>query len=58
VSLSSDFLSPVQLRRGSDKVSLVGTWHPARVNVPQGGETLEEVPQRSCGCLIPGSVQA
>jgi len=23
----------------------------------KGGETLEQVSQRSCGCLIPGSVQ-
>jgi len=26
------FFLPVQLKRGSDKVALVGTWHPARLN--------------------------
>jgi len=31
-SLSSYFLSPVQLRRGSDKVVLVDTWHLSRPN--------------------------
>jgi len=31
-SLSSYFLSPVQLRRGSDRAVLVGTWHLSRPN--------------------------
>jgi len=31
-SLSLYFFSPVQLRRGSDRAALVGTWHPARPN--------------------------
>ncbi|KAM6211653.1 uncharacterized protein WM294_002823 isoform 2-T10 [Sarcoramphus papa] len=35
MSLSLYFLSPVQLRRGSDKAALVRTWHLARVNPPQ-----------------------
>jgi len=29
------FLSPVQLRKRSDRVALMGTWHTARVNPPQ-----------------------
>ena len=28
------FSPPVQLRRGSDRAALVGTWHLARVNPP------------------------
>ena len=32
MSLSFYFFSPVQLRRGSDRAALVGTWHLARVN--------------------------
>jgi len=32
MSLSSYFLSPVQPRRGSDRVVLVGTWHLSRPN--------------------------
>jgi len=35
MSLSLYFLSPAQLRRGSEKAALVGTWCPARVNPPQ-----------------------
>jgi len=31
-SLLSCFLSPVQLRRGSDRPVLVGTWHLSRPN--------------------------
>jgi len=38
-SLLSYFLSPVPLRRGSDKVVLVGTWHFSRPNQNKwGGE--------------------
>jgi len=33
MSLSLLFFSPVQLRR-SDRVALMGTWHPAKVNPP------------------------
>ena len=36
-SLSFYFFSPVQLRRGSDRVDLVGTWHLARVNPRHSG---------------------
>jgi len=32
LSLSSYFLSPVQLRRESDRAVLVGTWHLSRPN--------------------------
>jgi len=32
LSLSSYFFSPVQVRRGSDRVAFVSTWHPARLN--------------------------
>jgi len=32
MSLSLYFFFPVQLRRGSDRAALVGTWPPARVN--------------------------
>jgi len=30
-SLFLCFFSPVQVRRGSDRVASVGTWHPARL---------------------------
>jgi len=32
-SLSSHFLSPVQLRRGSDRAVLVGTWHLSKITL-------------------------
>jgi len=32
MSLPLYFLSPVHLRRGSDRAALVGTWHPVRLN--------------------------
>jgi len=32
LSLSSYFLSPVQLRRGSGRAVLVGTWYLSRLN--------------------------
>ena len=44
MSLSLYFLSPVQLRRGSERAALVGTWHPARVNPPQ-----PQVPKTNMG---------
>jgi len=28
------FVSPVQLRKGSDRAALVASWHQARVNPP------------------------
>jgi len=36
LSLSSYFLSPVQLRRGSDRVVLVGIWNLSRPNQDKG----------------------
>ena len=35
MSLSSYFFSPVQLRKGSDRVALVGSWLPAEVHPSQ-----------------------
>lgn len=35
MSLSLYLLSPIQLRRGPDRMALVGIWHLARVNTPQ-----------------------
>jgi len=34
------FLSPVQLRRGSDRAALVGTWGPARLSHHTGTQPL------------------
>jgi len=36
LSFSSYFLSPVQLRSGSDRVVLVGTWHLSRPKQNEG----------------------
>jgi len=38
LSLSSDFLSPVQLRRGSDRAVLLGIWHLSRPNQNSGSQ--------------------
>jgi len=35
--LSFYFLSPVHLRKRSDRMALVGTWYPVKVDPPQIG---------------------
>jgi len=47
-SLSSHFLSPVQLGRGSDRMVLVGTWHLPRSkqNTPTFAGNLRPVERR------------
>ena len=58
MSLLFYFLSPVQLRRGSDRVALVGTWHPARVNPLQLWSILWELlPMRPSQTITPRTLQ-
>jgi len=45
MSLTLYVLSPVQLRRGSDRAALVGTWCPPRVNPPHETSTFSLVYQ-------------
>jgi len=42
LSLSSYFLSPVHIRRGSKRAVLVGTWHLSRPNQNIQTHTLQE----------------